>query len=140
MDRRQDQGTPSSKRWPAETPSTVREISSEEWKGGELCLRLGEQWPEGDNFSKGQPEDTANGGGERGSEDNNPVHALGSSSNGIPSVDRIVHHLGVQQVWCANWNNVDLFVSGFSSGIPFWEEWLRVTLWNQLPCLTKASV
>ncbi len=55
-------------------------------------------------------------------------------------MERTVYHLGVLQVHCANRDRVDRFVNGFSTGIPFREERLRVVPWKQLPSLTKAMV
>ncbi len=59
-------------------------------KSGELCLRLGERWTEGGNFSRGLREDTADRGREQGSE-----------GDDLPSLDRTVYHLGVDSEWLA---------------------------------------
>ncbi len=43
-------------------------------------------------------------------------------------------HLGVLSVQCASQNSMDWFVNGFSTGIPFWEERLRVVLYGTSYC------
>ncbi len=107
---------------------------------GKLCLRLGEQWTESGNLSRGLPKDMADRGREQGSQGDDPLYALGSPRKGFRNVERIVHHLGVLQVHGANWDSVDRFVNGFSTGILFREERLSVVPWDQLPSLAKATV